>query len=189
MEWEGVVTLEVLSTAAALGTFVVIAATAIAAVVQLRHLRAQNQLTGLLTVLARVEDPRFNEWVDAAREMVSTKLTDAAYRRAILDGTYERRNNPWLNLANSYDWVGSLVKNKLIPEDAFLDVYSDRVVRAWGIVEGIVPLVRRRGGPGVWENFEYLVVRAKAWSRVHAQGAYPKGVPRLQIDVSWPELG
>jgi len=58
---------EILSTAAAIGTFVVIAATAIAAVVQLRHLRAQNQLTGLLTVLARVEDPQFNEWVDAAR--------------------------------------------------------------------------------------------------------------------------
>jgi hypothetical protein len=44
------------STAAAIGTFIVIAATAIAAV-QLRHLRTQNQLTGLLTVLARVEDP------------------------------------------------------------------------------------------------------------------------------------
>jgi len=61
--WEGnIIPLEVLSTTAAIGTFVVIAATAIAAVVQLRHLHASNQLTGLLTVLARVENPTFNEW-------------------------------------------------------------------------------------------------------------------------------
>jgi len=178
---------EILSTAAAIGTFVVIAATAIAAVVQLRHLRAQNQLTGLLTVLARVEDPQFNEWVDAAREMVRSRMPDPAYRRAILDGTVERKNNPWLNLANSYDWVGSLVKHKLIPEESLLDVYSSRVIQSWDIVESIVPLVRKRA-PAVWENFEYLVVKAREWNAQHVEGAYPKGVPRLQIGVTWPEL-
>jgi hypothetical protein len=180
--------LEVLSTAAAIGTFVVIGATALAAVVQLRHLQAQNQLTGLLTVLARVEDPQFNEWVDGAREMLKARLPDETYRRAVMDGSYERKNNPWLNLANSYDWVGSLVKHKLIPEESLLDVYAGRVDQAWGIVEGIVPLVRSRSGPGVWENFEYLVVRAREWSAAHKDGAYPKGVPRLRSNVTWPEL-
>lgn len=180
--------LEVMSTAAAIGTFIVIAATAIAAVVQLRHLRAQNQLTGLLTVLARVEDPQFNEWVDAARDMVKTLLPDADYRRSILAGTYQRKNNPWLNLANSYDWVGSLIKHKLIPEESFMDVYTGRVIQAWEIIEGIVPLVRKRGGPGVWENFEYLVVKAREWNAKHAGGSYPRGVPRLQVNVTWPEL-
>ncbi len=180
--------LEILSTAAAIGTFVVIAATAIAAVVQLRHLQAQNQLTGLLTVLARVEDPQFNEWVDGAREMLRARLPDETYRRAVVDGSYERKNNPWLNLANSYDWVGSLVKHKLIPEEALLDVYAGRVDQAWSIVEGIVPLVRARSGKAVWENFEYLVVRAREWSAAHKDGAYPKGVPRLRSNVRWPEL-
>jgi hypothetical protein len=179
---------ETLSTAAAIGTFLVIAATAIAAVVQLHHLRDQNQLTGLLTVLARVEDPQFNEWVDAARELLRMRLPDPSYRRAVMDGTFERKNNPWLNLGNSYDWVGSLVKHRLIPEESLLDVYSGRVTQAWKIVEGILPLIRSNGGPGVWENFEFLVVRAREWQRVHADGAYPKGVQRLPIDVTWPEL-
>jgi hypothetical protein len=151
-------------------------------------LRAQNQLTGLLTVLARVEDPQFNEWVDGARALVKSRMPDPAYRRAILDGTFERRDNPWLNLANSYDWVGSLVKHNLIPEESLLDVYSTRVIGAWEIVESIVPLVRRRGGPLVWENFEYLVVQARKFNAQHPDGAYPKGAPRLQIDVTWPEL-
>jgi hypothetical protein len=179
---------ETLNTVAAVGTFIVIAATAIAAVVQLRHLRAQNQLTGLLTVLARVEDPQFNAWVDGAREIVKSRMTDPAYRRAILDGTFERKDNPWLNLANSYDWVGSLVKHDLIPEESLLDVYSTRVIGAWEIIEGIVPLVRGRAGPTVWENFEYLVVQARKWLAQHPDGAYPTGAPRLQIDLTWPEL-
>ena len=87
---------ETLSTVATIGTFIVIAATAVAAVVQLRHLRAQNQLTGLLTVLSRVEDPQFNAWVDGARETIKSQMPDPTYRRAILDGTYPRKDNPWL---------------------------------------------------------------------------------------------
>jgi len=180
--------LEALGTAAAVGTFIVIAATAIAAIVQLRHLRAQNQLTGLLTVLAQVEAPEVNDWVDGARELLQSRLPDPAYRRAILDGTYERKNNPWLYLANYYEWVGSLVKHKLLPEESLLDVYSGRIIGAWNILEGIVPLIRRRGGLSVWENFEYLVVKARNWSARYAQGTFPKGVPRLQINVTWPEL-
>ncbi len=181
-------TQESLSTAAAVGTFIVIAATAIAAVIQLRHLRAGNQLTGLLTVLARVEDPQFNEWVDGARALLKTGMSDPLYRRAILDGTVERKNNPWLNLASSYDWVGSLVKHKLIPEESLLDVYTSRVTQAWNIIEPVVPLVRKRGGPAIWENFEYLVVKAKEWDAQHVNGAYPKGISRLPIDVTWPEI-
>ena len=108
--------LELLSTLATVGTFIVIAVTALAAVVQLRHLRASNQLHGLLTVLARVEDANFNQWVDDARKAVTEKLPDPTYREQVIDGTFERANNPWLNLANSYEWVGSLVRNRLIEE-------------------------------------------------------------------------
>ena len=177
---------ETLSTVATIGTFIVIAATAVAAVVQLRHLRAQNQLTGLLTVLSRVEDPQLNAWVDGARETIKSQMPDPTYRRAILDGTYPRKDNPWLNLANSDDWVGSLVKHNLIAEEALLDVYADRVIQAWDIMEGVLPLVRRRGGPAVWENFEYLVVQARKYTAQHPDGSYPRGVPRLKTDF-WAE--
>src|SRR5699024_7544955 len=48
-----------LNTAATLATLVVITVTAIAAYVQLRHMRTANQLEALLTVLARVEHADF----------------------------------------------------------------------------------------------------------------------------------
>jgi len=172
--------LEVLSTTAAIGTFVVIAATAIAAVVQLRHLRVSNQLQGLLTVLARVEDPNFNAWVDGARSLVNERIGDADYWQSWFIGTFERRDNPILNLGNSYEWVGSLVRRNLIPEGPFMDIYSGRVQNAWNIVEPVVAVSRLRY-PGVWTNFEYLAVRADAYVRKFPEGEYPGGIPRKQL--------
>jgi len=180
-----VISAEYLAAAASIGTFIVIAATAIAAIVQLRHMRANNQLTGLLNVLSRIEDPTFNEWHDAAREQIAAHLSDPAYRRSISDETYTRRNNAWLNLCNSYEWVGSLVKHDLIPEEPFMDVYSARVLYTWDMVEEVVAIRRRRGDPSLWENFEYLVVRARAWERQYPNGSYPKNEQRLQIKDKW----
>ncbi len=176
---------EWLSSVAAVGTFVVITATAVAAVIQLRHLRTQNQLTGLLTVLARVEDSNFNAWVDAAREVLKEKLPDPQYRLDVQRGTMHRRDNPWLNLGNSYDWVGSLIKHGLIPAETFMDVYSYRILKAWDLMEDVVALSRREDGPGIWENFEYLVVLARAWAAKHPKGAYPKHASRLEVPDRW----
>jgi uncharacterized protein DUF4760 len=178
-------TLELTNSVAAIGTFCVIGATAIAAVVQLRHLRASNQLQGLLTVLARVEDARFNEWTDGAQRMIAERVPDPNYRRSIVDGTVERENNQWLNLGNSYEWVGSLIRQGLIDENAFMDVYSARVLAAWWLLEEVTALRRRGGDPTLWENFEYLFVRAQLWEQRHASGTYPKNMPRAQIRDKW----
>jgi hypothetical protein len=173
--------LQLLNALASAGTFIVIGATAIAAVVQLRHMRASNQLQGLLSVLARVEDSNFNRWVTAAQRQLPEMLADPVYRQSIIDGTFDR-DVSWLNLANSYDWVGSLVKNRLIPIGAFLDVYSFRVMQAWKVIEPVAALVRPHAGDAVWENFEYLYVQAEEWTKAHGgRGTYPKHVRRVKL--------
>jgi len=170
--------LEILNTVAAIGTFLVIAATAIAAVIQLRHMRANNQLEGLLNVLARVEDANFNRWTTEAQRQLPAMLADPEYCKKVVEAEYDR-DVAWLNLANSYDWVGSLVKNKLIPEGPFLDVYSFRVMHAWKIIEPMALLVRTYQGNATWENFEYLYVKAEDWEKKHINGNYPKNVRRV----------
>jgi len=179
------VSYEVVNSIAAVGTFVVIGATAIAALVQLRHLRASNQLQGLLTVLARVETANFNNWTDGARRVLAERMPDPAFRQSVVDGTYEMGDNPWLNLANSYEWVGSLVRQRLIEEEAFMDVYSSRVIAAWKLVEPVTALRRRHGDTSLWENFEYLYIRAQGWEKRHPQGSYPEDVPRAPIHDAW----
>ena len=95
--------LETWSAVASVGTFVVIAATAIAAIVQLRHLSTSNQLAGLLSILGRSEDPQLVEWSDTIRTALEQKLPDPAFRKSVEEGTFDRRSAPWLHLYNWYD--------------------------------------------------------------------------------------
>lgn len=171
---------EKLNTVAAVGTFIVIALTALAALIQLRHMRASNQLEGLLSVLARVEDANFNNWLTETKRQLPAMLADKAYLASIIDNTFDR-NVAWLQLGNSYDWVGSLVKNRLIPIDAFLDVYAFRIVEAWNLMKPITVLARHDVGNGVWENFEFLYIRGLEWTQKHQNGNYPRGVPRAPL--------
>lgn len=164
--------LEIVNTVAAVGTFVVIATTAIAAVIQLRHMRASNQLEGLLSVLARVEDKNFNTWLTETQHQLPVLLSDPDYVQSVIDNTFDRSVS-WLQLGNSYDWVGSLVKNRLIPVDAFLDVYSFRVIQAWELMEPITVLARYETSASIWENFEYLYVASLNWGAKHDKGNYP----------------
>ena len=170
-----------LNTAATIATLVVITVTAIAAFVQLRHMRTANQLEALLTVLARVEHADFGRMVDGARALLAEKLPDPAYRRSIEEGRVDRSNNPWLTLGNSYEWVGSLVRSRLVEEDPYMDIYADRVVGAWEIMQDVIAIIRRRAGPSVLENFEYLYVRAKAYAAKHPHGVYPAHTPRAEL--------
>lgn len=176
-----------LNTAATLVTLVVIIVTAIAAFVQLRHLRASNQLQGLLTVLARVESADFGRLVDGARRMLAEKLPDPSYRRSIEDGTVDRTDNPWLNLGNSYEWVGSLVRRGLIEEEPYMDIYADRVIAAWEITRDAIAIVRRRAGPSTLENFEYLYVRASEYVARHPKGVYPAHMARAELRDPWAD--
>jgi hypothetical protein len=173
--------LELLNAAASAGTFLVIGATAIAAVIQLRHMRANNQLQGLLDVLARVEDETFNKWVTDTQRELPKLLADPAYVQSVVDNTFDRTAE-WLQLANQYERVGSLLKYKLIPEEPFLDVYWARAMHAWQILLPFTSLIRTmRGDNSIWENFEYMYVRAKRFGERHANGNYPKGVPHAHV--------
>lgn len=172
--------IELLNTIAAIGTFVVIAATAIAALVQLRHLRANNQLEGLLDVVARLEEEIVNTWITESRHNVPILFADPAYIQSVVDRTFDR-NVSWLKLGNRNERIGSLLKYKLIPEEPFLDVYSSIVIQAWEILLPIISLVRETWHQTIWENFEYMYVRAKAFNERHQMGNYPRGVPRAKV--------
>lgn len=176
-----------LNTAATIATLIVITVTAAAAYVQLRHMRTANQLEALLTVLARVEHADFGSMVDGARAQLAEKLPDPAFRRSLEEGNVERTNNPWLTLGNSYEWVGSLVRTGLVEEDPYMDIYADRVVGAWEIMQDAIAIIRRRAGPSVLENFEYLYVRAKAYVARHPNGVYPSHTPRAEFRDRWAE--
>jgi hypothetical protein len=176
---------EAVSAYAALGTFVVITSTAIAALVQLRHLRQSNQLSGLLSVLELFQEPHFHELIDYVRTDLATRMEDPAFRAGLTKVPVDRREHPEFHLCELYEEIGSYVRGGLIDEKLFLLGHWYNVILYWKLLEPSIA-IGRRIRPSIFENFEYLAARAQAWSDSHPHGNYPASTPRMQHEGSSP---
>src|SRR5271170_2341992 len=74
------VTLEMWNSVWTFGTFFVIAATAIAAIVQLRHMRGGNQIAALTELRSSQETPRYVRALHFVYGELPKKLQDPAFR-------------------------------------------------------------------------------------------------------------
>jgi hypothetical protein len=183
--------LELVNTFATLGTFVVIAATAIAALAQLRHMRGSNQIVALNELRERRETPEFL----AAQQFIEELpviMRDSAFRYQLANQSARTDENAPLierisRIGNYYEAVGILVKTGLVEKNLVLDFWWFNVVNDWERLAPAMAIFRRKGGQDLWENFEYLVVLARDWGASHPMGTYPAGVPRLTHKDEWLE--
>jgi hypothetical protein len=184
------VSLELLNTLATMGTFLVIAATAVAAIIQLRHLRSSNQIVALNELRATHDKPDFIEAQRFLLVQLEDALADPVFRRQI-GNRAERTSEAQADIAkiemlgNFYEVMGMLVKTGLIDKRTLLEIWSELAVIAWEKLEPVTAILRRNAEPGIWENFEYLVVVSQDWLAVHPQGTYPAGVRRLAVKDNW----
>ncbi len=156
------------------GTFVVIALTAIAALVQLSHLRVNNQLQVLLSIIRMPNEPELSGAFDFVVGEFRRRLEDPRFRAELEDITPpDRRVHKELRVCDYYERLGSCIKFGLIPARLYLDNSSPD--RFWKILEPAIAIYRRRRGPTAYENFEYLVAISREWDRQHPHGAYPSG--------------
>ncbi|HEV2262299.1 MAG TPA: hypothetical protein VGR69_08445 [Candidatus Rubrimentiphilum sp.] len=176
--------LEIVNAAAAVGTFLVIAATAMAALVQLRHLRASNQLQALLAVLSMPYEPALSESFAFVTHELPQKMNDPAFRR-VLEGPLppDRLVHKELRVCDYYERLGSMIKFGLIPEELYFD--NSTPENSWKVLEPVIAIMRRHRGAVVYDNFEYLVARSREWDRRHPGGAFPKNQPRLTVSDAW----
>ena len=163
---------ELITAFASVGTLIVIAASAIAAVVQLRHLRQSNQLSGLLTVLDLFQQPHMHELFDYIRHELPGRMQDPTFRAGLEQSPVDRREHPELYMCDLYDQVGSYVRSGLIDADVLAQSHWFNVILNWTILEPVITICRRTR-PYVFENFEYLVAYAVRWRREHPHGNYP----------------
>jgi len=176
-------TLEALSTAAAVGTFLVIAATAIAALIQLRHLRVSNQLQGLLAILSLPFEPVLQESFEFVSHDLEDRLRDPAFRHELEKPTVDRKIHKEMRVLDYYERLGSIVKNGLMPEELYFD--NSTPEQYWKLLSQVIAIRRRTRGHVVYDNFEYLVSRSRAYDRRHPDGNYPRGEGRVEIEDVW----
>ncbi len=171
-------TLEAWSALASFGTFFVIAATAIAAFVQLRHIRRSNQLAGLQSTFGMLVDPTVRELINYVRYDLAERMKDENFRATLLKIPIDRSEHPELYLCDIYNHIGSFVRNGLIDERIYLQTEWYNVNLYWGLLSGIIAAARTNR-PFIFENFEWLAARAQRWVDGHPQGDYPKDQSRM----------
>ena len=173
---------ELITALASVGTLIVIAASAIAAVVQLRHLRQSNQLSGLLSVLDLFQQPHMHDLFNFVRHELPARMQDPAFRAGLDAAPIDRREHPELYLCDLYDQVGSYMRSGLIDADVLAQSQWVNIILNWTILEPVITVVRRTI-PNVFENFEFLVAYAVRWRQNHPHGNYPNSLAH----VSTPE--
>lgn len=164
-------------------TFIVIGATAIAALIQLRHLRASNQLNALLTLMELWNQGPLQERFAYVRGELQRRLQDPAFcaelAAHLAKGPVSRSEHSEFAVADFWEQIGAFMKYNLIDERSWLDVAAPQMLGSWNLLEPIVMMGRERYGDASFENFEYAAARARLWLDRHPDGNYPSGTPRM----------
>lgn len=183
-------TAEWVTALASAGTFIVIAASAIAALIQLRHTRGSNQIIALTEIRETLESPYFRE----AQRFVSYELPkrlqdpDERLRIAQPQSQFEGEYQAIDTVANFFENLGVFVKNRIIDRNIACDMWSYVILRNWNALLPIVTFVREDlESPSLWENFEYLALISKRYMDAHPEGTYPRELQHMPTDRSFIE--
>jgi len=169
-----------------LGTVIVIGATAVAALIQLRHLRAANQLEALLSLERDFRAPELQDALRYVQEEMPKNLENATYREELARlGYIDPHKHPELTLCNWFNAMGALLKYRLVAESTFMDLFGRLIAYYWKVLSPAVAVMRRNRGDAQYHDFEYLASRATVWLQEHPHGHFPSGSKRLVPQDPW----
>jgi hypothetical protein len=180
---------DTITTFATLATVFIIGASAIAALIQLRHMRASNQLEAVLSLTQDFRSPEVQTALRYVQERLPSRLEDPDYRDELSAiGFINTDIHPELLACNWFNEMGVLVKHGLISEGTFMDLFARLIRYYWRALEPAVALMRRKRGAGQYHDFEYLALRAEAWIARYPQGFFPSGTERKPLSDPWSDI-
>lgn len=164
------------------GTFVVIAASALAALIQLRHMRGSNQIVALTECRETLESPGFREAQRFVSYELSRRLADPEECRKVAELPFTGEYEAISTVANFFESMGVFVKHGIIDRRIACDVWCGVVLRNWQALLPVTTYARRAiNSDALWENFEYLAMLCERFVREHP-ASYPPGEPRMPED-------
>ncbi len=167
-------------------TLLVIGATVVPAVLQMRHLSSNNQIQSLLSLEHDFNEPHLQAAFHYVQHELPARLEDPAYRGELTRiGFVDPQHHPEMKVCNWFDQMGTFVKNGLVGERAFFELFGRLVDRYWELLSPTIALLRRERGPRQYQNFEYMTSRYRLWAKKHPTGLYPASVPRLRVEDPW----
>lgn len=185
--------LELLNTLATLATSAIVATTAIAALVQLRHLRASNQIQAQLAINDLIQSAEFRRALikiqDLGRLIAIPHLRWAfcAPLAENLPPEVIEMRNAARHVGSNLENIGNMVRNGLTDESLFIEQFGNVVEEAWGVLLPYTCLRRKfeSGHDAIWEDFEYLTILSRKWAATRGS-TFPRNVERIL--PPWTEL-
>lgn len=186
MTWEAV------SALAAVFTGVIIAATVLVGIRQLRltqetleHLRRATQLEGAMKINADLNSPEFHESQLFILNDLARCMEDPAFRATVkLAGMADTQLHKELIVMRAYERVGVYVRYGLIDGAVIYDYSLAVIIGTWEELADVTAIHRESLGPAMWENYEFLYEDGKAWQqRTNRTKHLRKYVPH------WSRLG
>jgi len=171
---------------ASIGTLVVIGASAVAALIQLRHMRAGNQLEAFLALERDFRNPELQAALEYVQSKLPDRMEDPIYRAELARiGFVDVTAHPELLVCNWFNKIGTLVKHRLISAHTFMDLFARLIVHCWKCVAPAVAVMRRSRGDYQYHDFEYLAMQAESWLRNHPHGIFPAQGTRAPLVDRW----
>ncbi len=165
MSWEAV------TATATLVTAFVLAAASIAAIVQIKHLRAANQLNAFLEINRVLNSDEFQAAVAFVFKELPNRLRDEEFVKE-LTGTdpLDRRQQPEIWLGDLWDQLGALIHLEVLEAPLFLASNMYVCPVHWQRLLPVVEFVRR-DDPRIWLEFENLANLCDNYARKLSIGA------------------
>jgi len=182
------VSAELVGAWAQVGTLIIVGASVIAALIQLRHIRAGNQLQALLSLEHDFRSPELQAALSYVQERLAQRLDDPQYRRELERiGFVDPAAHPEMIACNWLNEMGTLVKRGLVSEETFMDLFARLIAHCWKVVSPAVAIMRRTRGSAQYHDFEYLAMRAARWLEKNPQGFSPRSFARVPLPDRWRE--
>ncbi|MBV9269521.1 MAG: DUF4760 domain-containing protein [Candidatus Eremiobacteraeota bacterium] len=166
------------------GTFVVIAASAGAALFQLRHMRGSNQIVALTECRETLESPEFRDAQRFVSYVLPERLKDPQGRQEVTQIPFSGEYEAIGTVANFFESMGLFVKSGIIDRHIACDFWAFVVLRNWNALAAVTAYVRAElNVPALWENFEYMAMLSQQYAERNPV-SYPSGVPHMPVDNS-----
>lgn len=177
---------EAVQTAASLLTAAIIGATAIAALIQLRHIRASNELSAFNEALELWHSPPLQAGFTFIQRELKRKMEDQQFRAELdTDGVVDHAAHPDLYVCDFFDNIGVMVSLGMMREDVILHPAGQLIATLWTTLSPTIAIMRRKRGRQLYVSLEYLATRAIAWQRRYPDGFQAGGWNRLPNPDVW----
>ncbi|HET7815442.1 MAG TPA: hypothetical protein VFL13_13835 [Candidatus Baltobacteraceae bacterium] len=166
-----------------IGTFVVIAASAIAALLQLRHMRSGNQIAAYNECRETMDAPDFRTALGLIRSDLTERLREPGVADEIIRQSLPGEYASIRHVANLFESMGLFVRIGMMDRKIACELWSGIVLDVWNRLRPLTAAARRNGGDGIWINFEYMAALASQYIDSTEGEKYPEGVPRMPLDT------